>query len=69
VEKAYRANTQSRQVDGLYKPEKFQKKTCLLNASFVDYNILRPVESTSTSFKHTTAPSKVISTIYAGKCH
>jgi hypothetical protein len=56
-------------VDGLYKPEKFQKKTCLLNASFIDYNILRPIENTATSNKNTTAVSKIINAIYSGKCH
>ena len=29
--KAYRSNTQSRQLDGLYKPEKFSKKVALMN--------------------------------------
>lgn len=52
--KAYRANTQSRQVDGLYNPEKFTKRVNMSNHSRVHYNILRPVETTDVSMKHMT---------------
>ena len=40
--KAYRSNTQSRQVDGLYNPEKFAQKVNMLNHTRVDFNILLP---------------------------
>ena len=53
--KAYRANTQSRQVDGLYNPAKFSKRVNMSNHSRVHYNILRPVETTDVSMKHMTS--------------
>lgn len=40
--KAYRANTQSRQVDGLYKEAKYTARPSLMNYTRSDFNILRP---------------------------
>ena len=40
--KAYRANTQSRQVDGLYKEAKFTARPSYMNHTRSDFNILRP---------------------------
>ena len=40
--KAYRANTQSQQVDGLYKPQKFVTRPALLNHTRTPYNIMNP---------------------------
>ena len=44
MDKAYRANTESKQIDGLYKDKKFTKKVALLNHSRAEFNILRPYE-------------------------
>ena len=40
--KAYRANSQSTQVDGLYKPQKFITRPALLNHTRTPYNIMNP---------------------------
>jgi len=40
--KEYRSNTQSRQLDGLYKPDKFSKKPTLINYTRQDYDLIRP---------------------------
>lgn len=40
--KAYRANTQSQQVDGLYKTQKFINRPVLLNHTRTPYNIMNP---------------------------
>lgn len=68
--KAYRANTQSNQVDGLYKPGKFQTRVNLLNNSRVDFNIIRPNE-TKDSLKATQVvrPDYALDNIRKGKCH
>jgi hypothetical protein len=69
--KAYRANTQSNQVDGLYKTEKFEKRTNLLNNTRVDFNILRPLENPTTSMQpqKIVRPDHVMETIRNGTCH
>ena len=67
--KAYRANTQSRQVDGLFNPEKFTKRVNMSNHSRVHYNILRPVETTDVSMKHMTNAQVAVDNIRSGQCH
>jgi len=67
--KAYRASTQSRQVDGLYKPDKFGGRPTLLNHTRADFNILRPCEGRQTSMKTTIKPDKILKQIKRGQCH
>ena len=67
--KAYGGHTQSRQVDGLFKHDKFLNRTQLLNHSRVDYNILRPFENKEKSMPFVEKASKVLTTIRNGSCH
>ena len=67
--KAYRANTQSRQVDGLFKPDKFTARATLLNHTRANFNILRPCEARQTSMKTTIKPEKILKQIKRGQCH
>ena len=67
--KAYRANTQSRQVDGLFSPEKLSKRVNMSNHSRVNFNILRPCEAADVSLKHMTGARVAVDNIRKGQCH
>jgi hypothetical protein len=67
--KAYRANTQSRQVDGLFNPEKFTRRVNMSNHSRVNFNILRPAETAAASLPHMTRPQVALDNIRKGQCH
>ena len=67
--KAYGPTTQSRQVDGLFKADRFLSRPQLLNHTRVDFNILRPSESREASMPHVAKASRVMRTMRDGKCH
>ena len=66
--KAYRSNTQSRQLDGLYKPEKFTKKPQFMNHTRVDYDPLRPNQVHKEKYSNKD-PKFVMDAMFAGKAH
>ena len=70
--KAYRSNTQSKQVDGLYKHEKYSQKPVLLNHTRTKFNILNPMQKDNkleSIFATSNYKKNPVSAIRYGKCH
>ena len=70
--KAYRSNTQSQQVHGLYNEQKFRSKPSFLNYTRSDFNIIRPTQSNVLKAKNLSVSMNTktaVEFMRAGKCH